>query len=108
MRPTFRLSAATPTYHRCLASPTCLRFRPNTRRAFRVCSSKRPLPASRVTTRTPGCIDVIRDGWNGFVVPPRSARDLADPILELLRDRDKAHAMGDRAAELARREYKLE
>ena len=33
--------------HRCLASPTCLRFRPNTRRAFRVCSSKRPLPAGR-------------------------------------------------------------
>jgi glycosyltransferase involved in cell wall biosynthesis len=61
-----------------------------------------------VTTRMPGCIDVIRDGWNGFVVPPRSARDLADRILELLRDRDKAHAMGGRAAELARREYNLE
>jgi len=33
-------------------------------------------------------------------------RDLADRILELLRDRDKAHAMGGRA--LARREYNLE
>ncbi len=40
-----------------------------------------------VTTKMPGCIDVICDGWNGFLVPPRDPRLLAERILDLLRDR---------------------
>ena len=31
-----------------------------------------------VTTTMPGCTDVIRDGWNGFLVPPRDPRLLAE------------------------------
>jgi len=61
-----------------------------------------------VTTRMPGCIDVIRDGWNGFLVPPRDPRLMAERILDLLRDRVAAAAMGARAAQLVRTEFNLE
>jgi glycosyltransferase involved in cell wall biosynthesis len=61
-----------------------------------------------VTTRMPGCTDVIRDGWNGFLVPPRDPRLMAARILDLLRDRSIAAAMGTRAAQLVRREFNLE
>lgn len=61
-----------------------------------------------VTTRMPGCTDVICDGWNGFLVPPREPRLLAERILDLLRDRVAASVMGVRAAELVRKEFNLE
>lgn len=61
-----------------------------------------------VATRMPGCCDVVRDGWNGLLVPPRTPRMLAAKIIELLRDREAARAMGMRAAELVRREFSLE
>lgn len=61
-----------------------------------------------VTTNMPGCRNVIRDGWNGFLVPPRAPRALATRILDLLRDRQTAQEMADRAAELVRRELGLE
>jgi glycosyltransferase involved in cell wall biosynthesis len=60
-----------------------------------------------VTTRMPGCTDVIRDGWNGFLVPPRNPRLLAERILDLLRDRVTAAEMGARAAQLVRTEFNL-
>jgi glycosyltransferase involved in cell wall biosynthesis len=60
-----------------------------------------------VTTRMPGCTDVIRDGWNGFLVPPHASRILAERILDLLRDRDNAQAMGARAAQFVSREFNL-
>jgi len=61
-----------------------------------------------VTTRMPGCTDVIRDGWNGFLVPPRDPRLMAERILDLLRDRETAAAMGVRAAHLVKTEFNLE
>jgi glycosyltransferase involved in cell wall biosynthesis len=61
-----------------------------------------------VTTKMPGCTDVICDGWNGFLVPPRDSRLLAERILDLLRDRATAAVMGARAAELVRKEFNLE
>jgi glycosyltransferase involved in cell wall biosynthesis len=60
-----------------------------------------------VTTRMPGCCDVVRDDWNGFLVPPRAPRLLAERILDLLRDRERALTMGRRAADLVRREFNL-
>ncbi|HWS67635.1 MAG TPA: glycosyltransferase family 4 protein [Steroidobacteraceae bacterium] len=61
-----------------------------------------------VATRMPGCTDVIRDGQNGFLVPPRDPRLLAERVLDLLRDRVTAAAMGARAAQLVRKEFNLE
>jgi glycosyltransferase involved in cell wall biosynthesis len=61
-----------------------------------------------VTTRMPGCTDVIRDGWNGFLVPPRDPQRLAERILDQLSDRVAAAEMGVRAAQLVRTEFNLE
>ncbi|MGO8910416.1 MAG: glycosyltransferase [Bradyrhizobium sp.] len=61
-----------------------------------------------VATSMPGCNDVVRDGWSGFLVPPHSPRLLATKILDLLNDRSAARAMGARAAELVRQEFNLD
>jgi glycosyltransferase involved in cell wall biosynthesis len=60
-----------------------------------------------VATRIPGCSEVIRDSWNGFLVPTRAPDVLAASILHLLRDRETGRAMGSRAAERVRREFGL-
>jgi glycosyltransferase involved in cell wall biosynthesis len=60
-----------------------------------------------VTTNMPGCTDVVRDGWNGFVVPRHSPRDLARQLLALLNDGAAARTMGERAREIVRREFGL-
>lgn len=61
-----------------------------------------------VTTRMPGCTDVIRDGWNGYLVPPHAPRLLAEKILNLLDERRNAEAMGARAATFVKQEFNLE
>jgi glycosyltransferase involved in cell wall biosynthesis len=61
-----------------------------------------------VTTRMPGCSDVVTDGWNGYLVPPRDPQRLARRILDLLHDRTAAAAMGQRSIPLVRREFSLE
>jgi glycosyltransferase involved in cell wall biosynthesis len=61
-----------------------------------------------VTTRMPGCSDVIRDGWSGFLVPPHAPRLLASTILDLLDDRAAARRMSARATELVRQEFNLD
>ena len=61
-----------------------------------------------VTTTMPGCAEVIRDGWNGFLVPPGAPRTLAARILDLLGNRENGRAMAVRAAERVRKEFSLE
>ena len=61
-----------------------------------------------VTTSMPGCCAVIRDGWNGFVVPPRAPHLLAARIIDLLCDRQTARIMAGRAAQTIRQEFGLE
>jgi glycosyltransferase involved in cell wall biosynthesis len=61
-----------------------------------------------VATRMPGCTDVIRDGWNGFLIPPHDPRAMAKRILDLLCEREAAAAMVARAAQLVRADFNLE
>jgi glycosyltransferase involved in cell wall biosynthesis len=61
-----------------------------------------------VTTAMPGCVDVVRDGWNGFVVPPRAPRALAQKIIDLLEHRDAARTMGEHAARFVAQEFNLQ
>jgi glycosyltransferase involved in cell wall biosynthesis len=56
----------------------------------------------------PGCAEVIRDGWNGFLVPPGAPRMLAAKILDLLGNRENGRAMAGRATERVRKEFSLE
>jgi glycosyltransferase involved in cell wall biosynthesis len=61
-----------------------------------------------VTTKMPGCSDVIRDAWNGFLVPPRAPRLLAERILDLLDNRAAARTMAERATADVRRGFGLD
>lgn len=61
-----------------------------------------------VTADTPGCREVVRDGVNGFLVPPRAARPLADALRELLLDASRCEAMGRRGRDLAVAEFSVE
>jgi glycosyltransferase involved in cell wall biosynthesis len=47
-----------------------------------------------VTTNVPGCREVVSDGENGFLVPPRDSLALADAIEKLLIDPPMRKAMG--------------
>jgi glycosyltransferase involved in cell wall biosynthesis len=60
-----------------------------------------------VSTSMPGCCEVIRDGWSGFLVPPHAPDRLAARIIDLLRDRKTAGIMADRAEELAAQKFSL-
>jgi glycosyltransferase involved in cell wall biosynthesis len=60
-----------------------------------------------VSTSMPGCCEVIRDGWNGFLVPPHDSDSLAAKIFELLRDRKTGETMAGRAEELAAQKFGL-
>jgi glycosyltransferase involved in cell wall biosynthesis len=48
-----------------------------------------------------GAEDAIQDGVNGFLVPQRDARALAEAILKLLDDGQMAQTMGERGADMA-------
>ena len=47
-----------------------------------------------MATDVPGCRDVVRDGINGFLVPPGDASSLADVLEKLILDRDLREQMG--------------
>lgn len=61
-----------------------------------------------VTTSMPGCTDVVRDGWSGFLVPRREPKLLASRIIDLLDNQAAADAMSARAEELVRQEFGLD
>jgi len=61
-----------------------------------------------VTTDMPGCRDAVRDGWNGFLLPPRDASAFAAAILKLLRSRSLREAMGARSVGLVREQFGLD
>ncbi len=48
-----------------------------------------------VATRAGGIPEVVEDGVNGVLVPPRDAHALADAIVRLLRDEGTRRRMGD-------------
>jgi glycosyltransferase involved in cell wall biosynthesis len=61
-----------------------------------------------VTTDVPGCREVVRDGDNGLVVPPRSADALSDALGHLLERPALQQQMGARGRARAEREFGIE
>jgi glycosyltransferase involved in cell wall biosynthesis len=61
-----------------------------------------------VTTDAPGCRDVVQDGDNGILVPPRDARSLAQAIRRLIEDERLRLAMGKQAREIVLKEFSSE
>ena len=55
-----------------------------------------PVVASKVN----GSPEAIKDGVNGYLLPPRAIREMAQKVIELLQDPQKASAMGEKGREL--------
>lgn len=58
-----------------------------------------------VTTDVPGCREVVQDGVNGILVPPRDAAALAAAILRLYEHPDQRARMGRAGRETALKEF---
>lgn len=61
-----------------------------------------------VATRVGGLVDSVRDGETGVLVNPSDPKDLARGILELLRDRKKARALGKAGRRLMLDQFTLQ
>ncbi len=61
-----------------------------------------------VTTDVPGCREVVRDGWNGYLVPPRDPVQLARAIRRLVENPELRSRMGANGRELAVAEFRVE
>ena len=67
------------------------------------CASGLPI----VTTDVPGCRDVVTDGLNGFLVPPRDPQALAEALEKLLIDPDLRSRMGEMGRQFALENFSL-
>lgn len=58
-----------------------------------------------VTTDAPGCREIVRDGYNGLLVPPRSTTELATALERLIVDPALRDQMGRHGRALAERRF---
>ena len=58
-----------------------------------------------VSTATTGAKEIIKDGYNGYLVPIGDAKALADKILYLLNNPDIAKEMGENGRKLVKEKY---
>jgi glycosyltransferase involved in cell wall biosynthesis len=61
-----------------------------------------------VTTDMPGCREIVNDGDNGLLVPPRNSEALADALRDILMiSADQRERMGKRGRRLVEEEFSL-
>ena len=58
-----------------------------------------------VTTDITGCREIVKDGLNGYLVPPKDPQALAGRILDLIQNPQLRSEMGKFGREVVRREY---
>jgi glycosyltransferase involved in cell wall biosynthesis len=61
-----------------------------------------------VATQIPGCREIVHEGENGLLVPPRDAPALAEAIGTLLADPPLRERMGRRGRDIAEAEFSVE
>lgn len=61
-----------------------------------------------ITTDVPGCRDTVIDGVNGFMCRPQSADDLAEKMLEFVKDRSIVQSMGVESFNIARDKFNVD
>ena len=58
-----------------------------------------------ISTDVGGTTEIIEDGKNGFIVPPRDSEALAHDILRLLTSKELALKLGSEGKEIAKRKF---
>ena len=61
-----------------------------------------------ITTDIPGCREIVRQDWNGLLIPPGNPESLATAIAELLADKKLRQLMGKNSRELVENEFSEE
>jgi len=61
-----------------------------------------------VATDIPGCREVVRNGVNGYLVPPKQAVPLAEAIEKIIEDKRLMARMGKESRKIAERDYSVE
>ena len=60
-----------------------------------------------VATDVPGCREIVRNGENGLLIPPKNAEALANAISQLADDRSLRERMGKKSRELAAAHFSM-
>jgi glycosyltransferase involved in cell wall biosynthesis len=61
-----------------------------------------------VTTDMPGCREIVHDGENGLLVPPKDATALAEALRKVLMSPARRRRMGARGRQIVQKEFSLE
>jgi glycosyltransferase involved in cell wall biosynthesis len=61
-----------------------------------------------VTTDTPGCRDIVKNGVNGWLVPPRDVDALTQALREAITDPETARRYGEQGRALVRNGFSLQ
>ncbi|MFA7098127.1 MAG: glycosyltransferase, partial [Gammaproteobacteria bacterium] len=54
-----------------------------------------------------GIPEIVRDGQTGLLIPPADGAALADAVIALLRDRERARALGRAGRDLVERAFSI-
>ncbi|MBI3038292.1 glycosyltransferase family 4 protein [bacterium] len=61
-----------------------------------------------VTTNVPGCREVVQNGENGLIVPPKDSKTLAEALKKLVEDSELRRKMGAKSREIAVAKFSIE
>jgi len=61
-----------------------------------------------IATNVPGCREIVQEGVNGFLIPPRDPAALAEAVVKLMSDRKLRETMGERGREVVISNYSME
>jgi len=61
-----------------------------------------------VTTDAPGCREIVRDGWNGYLVPTGNAKAVADALSVLIQNPEERVEMGRNGRRLVNDRFSIE
>ena len=61
-----------------------------------------------VGTRVGGIPEIIRDGVNGYLIPPSNVQSITDTVVKILADRNLALQLGENGRMIASRDFSIE
>jgi glycosyltransferase involved in cell wall biosynthesis len=100
-----RLSDVRPAIAACSVYVLPSRYREGTPRSVLEAMA---MGRAIITTDAPGCRETVRDGINGFLVPPRDADGLYQAMMRFVADPDVARRMGRESRKIAESKYDVD